>query len=326
MLCIKDSHTDPYFNLAADEYVLKNFREDCFMLWRNEPSVIVGKHQNTLSEINIDFVREKKIKVVRRISGGGAVYHDLGNLNFSFIVTGHKENLVNFRKFTQPIIQALGKEGINAKFEGRNDLTVDGRKISGNAEHIWKDRTLHHGTLLFSVELPDLSAALNSDPGKFTHKAVKSIRSRVTNINEHLKRKMDILEFRDLIMTHMMSQDKDSILYHYTSEDIAGIEKLRNQKYIQWEWNFGYSPRYNFRKKIHTTDGNFEFQLDVDKGYIRNIKIFGDFFCKNDVETIEKSLTGIKHDKEAVERILTGFKFEDYFMSISIEEFIEGLF
>ncbi|PKP15313.1 MAG: lipoate--protein ligase, partial [Bacteroidetes bacterium HGW-Bacteroidetes-22] len=200
MLCIKDSNTDPYFNLAADEYVMKNFKEDCFMLWRNEPSIIVGKHQNTLAEINVDYVKENSIKVVRRITGGGAVFHDLGNLNFTFIRNSEEGAQVDFRKFTQPIIDVLQKIGINAVFEGRNDLTIDGKKFSGNAEHVWKKRTLHHGTLLFSAVITDLSAALKVNPLKFNDKAVKSVRSRVTNISEHLKEKMDVLEFRDRIM------------------------------------------------------------------------------------------------------------------------------
>ena len=189
MLCIKDSHTDPYFNIAADEYALKYLEDDCFMLWRNEPSIIVGKHQNTLAEINVDYVMKNNIKVVRRISGGGAVFHDLGNLNFTFVKNAGEDAQGDFRKFTQPILDVLQSMGINAKFEGRNDLTIDGKKFSGNAESIWKNRVLHHGTLLFSAVMTDLSAALKVNPLKFQDKAVKSVRSRVTNISEHLDRK-----------------------------------------------------------------------------------------------------------------------------------------
>jgi lipoate---protein ligase len=326
MLCIKDSHTDPYFNLAADEYVLKNFAEDCFMLWRNEPSIIVGKHQNTLAEINIDYVNEKKIKVVRRISGGGAVFHDLGNLNFTFIMSGHEGSLVDFRKYTLPILGVLQKLGIEAKFEGRNDLTIDGRKFSGNAEHIWKNRTLHHGTLLFSAEISDLSSALKVDPLKFTDKAVKSIRSRVTNISEHLTIKMDVLEFRDRIMDHIMGMYKDSKLYEYTPGDISGIEKLRNEKFSTWDWNFGYSPKYNLKKKIRTKGGNLEFHLDVEKGTLKDIKIYGDFFHKNDIDIIEISLHGIRHDYDTILRSLARFNFDDYFRNIEKEEFVRGMF
>ncbi len=175
MRCIKNPETNPYFNLAAEEYVLKNFNDDCFMLWRNRPSIIVGKHQNTLSEININHVKENNIDVVRRLSGGGAVFHDLGNLNFTFIKNVNNEsNLVDFKKYTQPIIDVLKHLGVDAKFEGRNDIMINGRKVSGNAEHVFKRRVLHHGTLLFSSVMADLSKVLKVNPLKYQDKGVKS--------------------------------------------------------------------------------------------------------------------------------------------------------
>ena len=183
MLCIKNDNTNPYFNLAAEEYVLRNFKENCFMLWRNRPSIIVGKHQNTLAEINVDYVKEKNIDVVRRLSGGGAVFHDLGNLNFTFIKNAEKEEaLVDFKKYVEPVLEVLQHLGVNAKFEGRNDIMIDGKKISGNAEHVFKKRVLHHGTLLFSSQMADLSNALKVNPLKYQDKGGKSVRSRVTNL------------------------------------------------------------------------------------------------------------------------------------------------
>ncbi len=326
MLCIQDLCTDPYFNIAAEEYVLKNFSEDCFMLWRNDNAIIVGKHQNTLAEINVDYVKEKNIKVVRRISGGGAVFHDLGNLNFTFIVSGNDGNLVDFRKFTLPIIEVLQKMGVEAKFEGRNDITIEGKKFSGNAEHVWRNRTLHHGTILFSSLMTDLSLALKVNPLKFTDKAVKSVRSRVTNVSEHLKEKMDVLEFRQRVMDHIMEKYEDSYFYEFTPEDIAKIEKIREEKFALWEWNYGYSPKYDFEKMVRTNGGSLEFHINAEKGLIKEIKIYGDFFHKHDIDVVEKSLIGIRHDQDAIRATLSQFRFDDYFKNITVEEFISGMF
>ncbi len=326
MLCIIRHETDPYFNLAAEEYVLKHFERDTFMLWRNEPAIIVGKHQNTLAEINQDYVKENMIKVVRRLSGGGAVFHDLGNLNFTFIASGENHQLVDFRKFTQPILEVLQKISIEAKFEGRNDLTIDGRKFSGNAEHVYKNRVLHHGTLLFSAQMADLSSALNVDPDKFQDKAVKSVRSRVTNISEHLKTPLSVLEFRDLILNHVMESTPGAELYSFTQDDISAIARLRDEKYITWDWNFGYSPKYNFRKTVKTNGGKLEVTLEVVNGTIEKARFFGDYFNKLDPVDIEQALTGTLHNETAISERLKDFEISDYFLKISREELITSLF
>jgi lipoate---protein ligase len=326
MLCIQDHNTDPYFNLAAEEYVLKNFSDDCFMLWRNGPSIIVGKHQNTLAEINLDWVRQNNIKVVRRLSGGGAVFHDLGNLNFTFIVSGEDGNLVDFRKFTKPILEVLQKLDVEARFEGRNDLTINGMKFSGNAEHVHKNRTLHHGTLLFSAVMTDLSQALKVNPLKFTDKAVKSVRSRVTNISDHLKHPMDVMEFAGLVMDHIVENYGGTSFYEYNQEDIRAIEKLRDEKYSKWDWNFGYSPRYMFEKGIRSNGGYLEFHLNVEHGIISELKVFGDFFHRYDISTIERALRGVRHDPDSIKKRLDDFHLDDYFKNIPQDEFISGMF
>ncbi len=327
MLIIKRHQTDPYFNLATEEYVLRNFQDDIFMLWRNGPSIIVGKHQNTLAEINVDFVKRNNIPVVRRLSGGGAVFHDLGNLNFTFIQSGDKEGLIDFRKYTRPIIEVLHKMGIEAKFEGRNDLTIGGKKFSGNAEHVWKDRVLHHGTLLFSAEITDLSQALNADPEKFRDKAVKSVRSRVTNISEHLKVGMDVLQFASLVQDHMVEKYPDARFIDLSAEDHEKIYELVRSKYGTWEWNFGYSPNYNLRKVLRTsTSGTIEFDLDVRNGTILMIRIFGDYFGKKDTEELETLLTGVPHQEPVIREKLSGITIGDFISHLTLDEFIGGLF
>ena len=277
MLIVKRHHTNPYFNLAAEEYFLKQTDEDIFMLWRNEPSIIIGKHQNTLSEINLDFVKENNIRVVRRLTGGGAVFHDLGNLNFTFIQSNHDHTLNDFRKYTEPILEVLQQLGIDARFEGRNDLTIDGRKFSGNAEMVWKNRVLHHGTLLFSALMTDLGQALKVDEAKFRDKAVKSVRSRVTNISEHLRQPMDVMQFAELIQGNITGMYPDARFYELTETDIRNIEKLAETRYSTWDWNFGNSPEYNFRKVIRTQhSGTLEFCLNVRNGIIVQTRIYGD--------------------------------------------------
>ncbi len=327
MLIIKRHNTDPYFNLATEEYILKNFEEDSFMLWRNAPCIIVGKHQNTLAEINADYVKQNNIPVVRRLSGGGAVFHDLGNLNFTFIKTGAKESLIDFRRYTEPILEVLQMMGIDARFEGRNDLTIEGRKFSGNAEHIWKNKVLHHGTLLFSSHMPDLADALNADPLKFQDKAVKSVRSRVTNISEHLKSPMDVMQFATLIQDHIITKYPDAQTLELSDSDHDQINQLVRNKYNSWEWNFGYSPNYNFRKVFRTErSGTLEFDLDVDNGIIRSIKIFGDYFNRYDTEEIESVLNGVPHNEVEILKILEPFNIEDYFSGLTLKELVAGMF
>jgi lipoate-protein ligase A len=326
MLCIRRKNTNPYFNLATEEYVLKNFDEDSFMLWRNEPSIIVGKHQNTLAEINIDYVKANNIPVVRRLSGGGAVFHDLGNLNFTFTKKGNNENLIDFRKYTEPIIEVLNKIGIEAKFEGRNDLTIDGKKFSGNAEHIWKNRVLHHGTLLFSSEIKDLSQALKVDPLKFTDKAVKSVRSRVTNISEHLKYKMDVMDFYEMIINHIINSHPDIKLYELSEYDHQQINILVNNKYSSWDWNFGYSPNYNFKKIIKTNGGFIEINMDVINGIIIDFKLYGDFFNISEISELENIIKSTPHERNIITEKLQNVSIGDYINNTNLDEFIDGLF
>lgn len=324
MIYINNDNTNPYFNLASEEYLLKNFQDNIFMLWRNASSIIVGKNQNTLSEINYEYVQEKNIPVVRRLSGGGAVFHDLGNINFTFIANSDSESFNNFRKFTQPIIDVLQNIGVNAEFSGRNDLTIDGRKFSGNAQYNYKNRILHHGTLLFSSDMVDLSLALKVKASKFEGKGVKSVSSRVTNISEHLKAPLTIIEFKDLVMKHIMEMYAGEKLLEFNSKDIVTINEMVNSQYKTWDWNFGSSPKYTFTNEKRFAGGSVEFNLNVEKGIIKDIKLFGDFFGKLDVSDVENALIGINHSEKAIREVLSSFDLANYFLNISLDDLIKG--
>lgn len=327
MLIVKRHHTNPYFNLAAEEYFLKKTNEDIFMLWRNEPAIIVGKHQNTLSEINIDYVKENNIHIVRRLTGGGAVFHDLGNLNFTFIQSNQDHTLNDFRKYTEPILAVLQGLGIDARFEGRNDLTIEGKKFSGNAEMVWKNRVLHHGTLLFSALITDLSQALKVNDAKFQDKAVKSVRSRVTNISGHLSQPMDVMQFSELIESYIKSMYPDARFYELNQEDEHIINEMVQSKYNTWDWNFGSSPAYNFRKVVRTENsGTIEFCMDVQNGMIVRTRIFGDYFSQSDPKEIEAVLANIPHEETAIRDAVAPFEITSYFSKLTVDELVKGLF
>lgn len=296
------------------------------MLWQNDNAIIVGKHQNTLAEINYDYVKEQNIHVVRRLSGGGAVYHDMGNLNFSFTKTGEDGSMMDFEKYTSPIIEVLQSLGVDAKFEGRNDISVDGKKISGNAEHIFKNKVLHHGTLLFSSEMKNISEALRINPLKYIDKAVKSVPKRVGNIFQYLKEPICIEAFTQKIMDHVLASTPDAKLYEFTPADLEAIGKIRDEKYATHEWNYGYSPDYSFKKGIKTNGGTLEMNMDVEKGIIKKVKIFGDFFNEKDIAEIQQALENSLHEEAAIRKVLGRFTIAEYFRNITEDDLVEAMF
>lgn len=324
MLLINNTSTNAYFNLAMEEYFLKNTTEDIFMLWRNENAIIVGKNQNTLSEINYEYVKENNIKVVRRQSGGGAVFHDLGNINFTFISCDNN-SFSDFKRFTMPIIEALKTLNIQAEFSGRNDLLINNQKFSGNAQYNYKNKVMHHGTLLFSSQINDLSSALKVKPSKFESKGIKSVKSRVTNISNHLENNMTVSEFKEYLMNFINNKDEHNYFYNLSVSDINEINKLVDEKYSTWEWNFGHSPKYSLHNEVKYPGGNIEFSLNVKNGLINEIKFFGDFFGKKDVYYIEDLLKGVKHDESSIKLILNQFNINDYFLNCNIDILVDGI-
>lgn len=326
MLLIQQSSTDPYFNIATEEYLLRNFTENFFVLYINEPSIIVGKHQNTIAEINLDYVKCNNLKVVRRLSGGGTVYHDFGNLNYSFIANGSEGTMVDFKKFTQPIVEVLRELGVDAQIGGKNDIRVGSKKISGNAEHVYKSRVLHHGTLLFSSRLDELNESIKVDPNSYTDKAVKSIRSNVANISEFLKEPISINKFAWQITNHIEATFTNCQKYNLSDVDVISINGLIANKYSTWDWNFGYSPSYELERTISSANGEIKVKLVVEKGTIIQISFEAEYLNKSKLLELEQILVGCQHDIEIVSAKLQAHNVDYYFPSLTIDNLVKGLF
>lgn len=319
------TQTDPAFNLAAEQYLLENADEDCFMLWRNHNTIVVGRNQNTLSQINPDFVRKHNINVVRRITGGGAVYHDLGNINFTFIKVGAHRQKIDFSAYTRPILDYLNERSVPARLDGRNDLIVEDLKISGNAQHIHKNRVLHHGTLLFDVNLEMLATALLVDPEKYRDKAVQSIRSRVTNIRKHLLDHPTVEQFMDDLGRYQQNAHHAESR-QFRDEDLMHINTLARERYRQWHWNFGDSPAYDFARSTRTPGGTIDIRMKVKDGTIQGLRIFGDFFGIDPVSDLEQRLTGCRHDPESIKKMLNGIVLERYIKDVTIDQLVHSMF
>ena len=319
--------TDPRINLAIEEYALKNLdiNETYLLFYINEPSIIIGKNQNSVEEINTEYVESNGIHVVRRLSGGGAVYHDLGNLNYSFITKDDGDSFHNFRKFTEPVIAALEQMGVNAELSGRNDILAEGRKISGNAQFSTRGRMFTHGTLLFNSEMEHIVSALRVKKDKIESKGIKSVRSRVANISEFLTEKWTIEEFRSALLKFIF-QGQEVSEYVLTEEDWENIHQLSKERYQNWDWNYGKSPKFNLQHSHRFPVGQIDVRLDVDKGVIENCKIYGDFFGVGDVNDIENKLKHVRYEKSELEAALKDVDTTFYFGNVSKEEFINLIY
>lgn len=327
MRFISNNHiTDPSLNLALEEYILRSLpdTDDYLLFYINEPSIIIGKNQNTVEEVNAEYVEQNGLHVVRRLSGGGAVYHDLGNLNFSFIMKDDGQSFHNFKKFTEPVVRALRKLGVEAEMTGRNDLQVGERKISGNAQFSTKGKMFSHGTLLFDSEIENVVSALKVNAEKYVSKSTKSIRSRVANISEFLPEPITIEQFRQAILTALFEGENEIPVYELSEQDWANVQKLADERYRSWEWNYGLSPAFNVQqKKRINAAGTFDVRLQVEEGIIVAAVIYGDFFGRGDSNEVASKLIGIRYEAAALSKVLDGIDLPYYFGPVTKEEWLE---
>lgn len=325
-----DQERDPRVNLAIETYLLRNMPldEPILLFYINEPSIIIGRNQNTIEEINKEYVEEHSIKVVRRLSGGGAVYHDTGNLNFSFIMPDDGNSFRDFKKLTEPIVEALHKLGVQgAELKGRNDLVIEDKKFSGNAMYSTNGRMFAHGTLMFDSDVDEVVNALKVRKDKIESKGIKSIRSRVTNIKPFLpedKQGMTTEEFRQAILLQIFGVDSvDQVKTHeLNDEDWKAINQISDEYYRNWDWNYGRSPEFNLERRQRFAIGSIEVRLNVAEGEIKEAKIFGDFFGLGEIKDVEDQLIGTKYEKGALEKVVDQIDLTHYFGNITKEEFL----
>lgn len=327
MIYIETNSTDPAFNLAFEEYILENrLSGDYLMLWQNANTVVVGRNQLTAAEIDPDFVRKHNITVVRRMSGGGAVYHDLGNLNYSFITDLGRAEELSIEKFARPVCAALEKLGLRAELSGRNDILAEGKKVSGVAQRIYKNRILHHGTLLFDSKPDMIAGALRADPEKFTSKSAKSVRSRVGNIRQLLPEDMGIDEFRQAILRELSGEGYES--FSPTAAELSAINRLAEEKYRSWAWNYGKSPAYGFENSVRFPGGRLQISMAVEEEIIKAISFSGDYMALADDAPAVRALVGLPHERLAIEKALEelGGELALIFGSISAAEIASAMF
>lgn len=326
MLIIESPSKDAFFNLATEEYLLQTESDEVFLLYRNIPTLVVGKFQNTLAEINTLYAKQNDIKVVRRLSGGGAVYHDEGNLNFSFHSHYKGERLNDFKRFTQPIIDFLATCNVHATLSPRNDLVIDNKKFSGNAKFIYRNtKLLQHGTILINSDLEMLEQALSVNHQQFTDKATPSVRSQVTNLLPYFQSPMTPELFTHSLALYLEKTGENARKYELTSVDITNIQKLATEKYSTWEWNYGKSPSYHFQKEVTTAHHHIVFELYIQKGIISEALIRSKT-NKKAITDMETLLVGKRHDPDILALLLSNVNLEEYWEDITINEIINGLF
>ncbi|HFZ4754922.1 TPA: lipoate--protein ligase [Streptococcus agalactiae] len=327
MKYIVNTSNDPAYNVALEAYAFQKLTDidEIFILWINEPAIIIGRHQNTIQEINKEFIDKNGIHVVRRLSGGGAVYHDLNNLNYTIISNNTQEGAFDFQTFSKPVIDTLAKLGVKAEFTGRNDLEINGQKFAGNAQAYYKGRMMHHGCLLFDVDMSVLGQALKVSKDKIESKGIKSVRARVTNIVDHLSDKITVQEFSDAILAQMKEEYPEMDEYVLSDAELSEIQAMRDNQFATWDWTYGKAPEYTIERGVRYPAGKVTTYANVENSTIKSVKIFGDFFGVKPVDDIEKMLEGVRYDYKDVLAALKTVDTSQYFSRMTPEEITKAI-
>ncbi|HEO8164091.1 TPA: lipoate--protein ligase, partial [Streptococcus agalactiae] len=313
--------------VALEAYAFQKLTDidEIFILWINEPAIIIGRHQNTIQEINKEFIDKNGIHVVRRLSGGGAVYHDLNNLNYTIISNNTQEGAFDFQTFSKPVIDTLAKLGVKAEFTGRNDLEINGQKFAGNAQAYYKGRMMHHGCLLFDVDMSVLGQALKVSKDKIESKGIKSVRARVTNIVDHLSDKITVQEFSDAILAQVKEEYPEMDEYVLSDAELSEIQAMRDNQFATWDWTYGKAPEYTIERGVRYPAGKITTYANVENSTIKSVKIFGDFFGVKPVDDIEKMLEGVRYDYKDVLAALKTVDTSQYFSRMTPEEITKAI-
>ncbi|HFZ7291976.1 TPA: lipoate--protein ligase [Streptococcus agalactiae] len=327
MKYIVNTSNDPAYNVALEAYAFQKLTDidEIFILWINEPAIIIGRHQNTIQEINKEFIDKNGIHVVRRLSGGGAVYHDLNNLNYTIISNNTQEAAFDFQTFSKPVIDTLAKLGVKAEFTGRNDLEINGQKFAGNAQAYYKGRMMHHGCLLFDVDMSVLGQALKVSKDKIESKGIKSVRARVTNIVDYLSDKITVQEFSDAILAQMKEEYPEMDEYVLSDAELSEIQAMRDNQFATWDWTYGKAPEYTIERGVRYPAGKITTYANVENSTIKSVKIFGDFFGVKPVDDIEKMLEGVRYDYKDVLAALKTVDTSQYFSRMTPEEITKAI-
>ena len=323
---VNNSH-NPAYNVALEAYAFRELlaEDELFILWINEPTIVIGKHQNAIEEINKAYTDEHGIHVVRRLSGGGAVYHDLNNLNYTIISNKSQEGAFDFKTFSQPVIETLADLGVTATFTGRNDLEIDGKKFCGNAQAYYKGRMMHHGCLLFDVDMTVLGNALQVSKDKIESKGVKSVRARVTNILDELPEKMTVEAFSNQLLNKMKESYPDMTEYVFSDDELKNIQALADQQFGTWDWTYGKAPEYTIKLSVRYPAGKITTYANVEKSVIKGMKLYGDFFGIKDVADIEQALIGLRYEYPDVLAKLQTIDTTQYFTNITPQEIAKAI-